>query len=525
MGDMKFERVIRYVLEMPWAIKPEALGVILDILAFRAEGGVRSQEEIDELIGPDERPAEIRRGKVAVVPLHGMIMPRADMFMNISGGTSMQKFAATLKRADQDPKVATIVIDVDSPGGTVDMVPETAEMIRNLKTATVAVANTGAASAAYWLAAQADEFVVTPSGEVGSIGVWTAHEDVSKANKMAGRDVSLISAGKYKVEGNPFEPLGDEARAAMQSKVDYYFDQFVADVARGRGVSADVVRNGYGQGRMVVAPDALREGMVDRIATLDQIIAERSGDSRPVSIAASAEIVSFFDNPNFGIPGTDQRLRYDPDAQRWSCPVTVSGDHIFGHVAPMGVCLRGRPASCITPPDGDVEGFMRGYAPAAGGQRTGVIVVGGSHADVGVGVIAASKHYDKTGRAGADVRVGRDAYGIWFSGMIRPGTSKEDRYALAASDVSGHWEIGQRGLPVLVGLPAVNVGGFPKGYLTADEVAQGIAASLRIDDPCIDPEGFEDWPTYESVEQLRDRFGRRTLSEIIEDVRTREVVR
>jgi hypothetical protein len=128
-----------------------------------------------------------------------------------------------------------------------------------------------------------------------------------------------------------------------------------------------------------------------------------------------------------------------------------------------------------------------------------VVVVGGSHADVGVGVIEASKHYDKTGRAGADVRVGRDAYGIWFSGMIRPGLSKDDRYALAASDVSGHWEIGQRGVPVLVGLPAVNVGGFPKGYLTADEVARGVAASLRLDD-CDEPDTLAT-----IIERVRER--------------------
>lgn len=198
--------------------------------------------------------------------------------------------------------------------------------------------------------------------------------------------------------------------------------------------------------------------------------------------AASIAQDRFFDDPQFGIPGTDDRLRFDPGSGKWSCPPTVRGDHYFGHVAPMGVCLRGQPGRCVTPPDGDLEGFMRAYAPAAGGRRTGVVQIGGSHADIGVGVVEASKHYDKTGHAVADVRVGKDAYGIWFSGMIRPGTSLDARYALAASDVSGHWEMDQRGRPTLVGLPAVNVGGFPKGYLTADELASGIAASGQIED-------------------------------------------
>lgn len=202
------------------------------------------------------------------------------------------------------------------------------------------------------------------------------------------------------------------------------------------------------------------------------------------ALVASAGISRehFFANPKFGVPGSDDRLRYDPNNGKWSCPVTVEGDHVYGHVAPMGVCLRGQPGRCLTPPDGDLEGFMRAYAPAAGGLRTGVIQVGGSHADVGVGVVEASKHYDQTGKAVADVRVGRDAYGIWFAGMIRPGATEEMRYALAASDVSGHWEMNANGQPTLVGLPAVNVGGFPKGYLTHQEVTRGMAASAEIED-------------------------------------------
>lgn len=480
---MNYERIVRYVLEMPWAIKPEALGVILDILEFRANGGKFSAEEIEARIGDSQRRNTVsQRDQVAVIPLYGTIMPRARLMNDISGGRSVEDFADDLMAADRDPQVTSIVMDVASPGGSVEQVPETAEIIRSLSTPTVAVANTDAASAAYWLASQADELVVTHSGEVGSIGVWTAHQDVSAMQTKLGVQTTLVSAGKYKVEGHPFGPLEDDARAEMQRKVDHYYDMFVADVARGRGVSASDVRNGFGQGRMLTAPDAVREGMADRIATLDQVIGERSDGAAPIAIAASATLSGYFDDPKFGVPGADDRLRYDPGTDRWSCPPTLRGDHYFGHVTPMGVCLRGQVGKCLTPPDGDLEGFMRGYAPAAGGRRTGVVVIGGAHADLGSGVVEASKHYDQTGRGGADVRVGRDAYGVWFSGMVRPGLSKDDRYALAASDVSGHWEADMRGRMTLVGLPAVNVGGFPKGYLTAAEVASGIAASAVVED-------------------------------------------
>lgn len=192
-----------------------------------------------------------------------------------------------------------------------------------------------------------------------------------------------------------------------------------------------------------------------------------------------------FDDPRFGEPGQDDRLRYDPDRGAWSCPPTVDDKgRYFGHVTPMGICLRGRTDRCINPPEGDLEGFMRGRAPAAGGRRTGVVVCGegSSHCDVGIGAALATQHYDKVGSAyaAADVRVGRDRYGIWFSGMVRPGTPPDTVYKLEASDVSGHWELMPSGRTTLVGLPAVSVGGFPKGYLTYQEVREGVAAAAGI---------------------------------------------
>lgn len=196
----------------------------------------------------------------------------------------------------------------------------------------------------------------------------------------------------------------------------------------------------------------------------------------------------FFADPEFADPSIDPRLRYDPDRAVWSCPPTIDHEtgRVFGHITPQGICLRGRPDRCVTPPDGDLQGFMRGYAPAAGGLRTGVICVGGGHCGVGIGASEATQFYDNTGRAVADVRVGKDRYGIWFAGMARPGASQSDLYAFASSDVSGHWEYSKAGRMTLVGLPAVNVGGFPKGWMTYQEFTTGLAASaaLTVEEGC-----------------------------------------
>src|SRR6266576_1595301 len=152
-----------------------------------------------------------------------------------------------------------------------------------------AVANLQDAKAAYWLGSQAKEFVVMPSGEVGSIGVFGAHEDLSQALETAGVKVSLVSAGKYKTEGNPFEPLSEEARAALQDSVNGYYDMFTKAVARGRSSDSQSVKDGFGQGRMVSANKAVKMGMADRVATLDQTLARLGArTAMPNSNAAAA---------------------------------------------------------------------------------------------------------------------------------------------------------------------------------------------------------------------------------------------
>lgn len=269
----RYEHVLRAVSETPWAIRLPMLGVIVDLLAYRVAGGRLSAEEIEARVGAARRPSPSPQG-VAVLPLHGVIMPKASMMTEMSGGTSVERFRAEFRQAMAAPDVSGIVIDVDSPGGMVDGVPEMAAEIRQARGTKpiVAIANTEAASAAYWLASQADQLVVTKSGRVGSIGVYTSHEDESVKSEQQGVKTTLISAGRFKTEGNPFEPLTDEARASLQGMVDDYYGMFVGDVSKGRRVAIDTVRSGFGEGRVVQARPALADGMVDRVATLDEVV-------------------------------------------------------------------------------------------------------------------------------------------------------------------------------------------------------------------------------------------------------------
>lgn len=299
---MRYARILSAVAGTPWAIEPRKGQAIMSFLAYAAAGGKRSPEEVAAITGrpfafDDEETSEQRRarmaaaeqkaitdrGGVAVIGLKGVISPRLSDEMDVSGpgGTSAEGFIKRLNAALADPRVGGVIIDVDSPGGSVFGVPEAADALlaaRQGDKPVVAVAAPWAASAAYWIASAAGELVVTPSGEVGSIGVYTWHEDLSKALADAGVLVSLIRSeiSPAKAETHSAFPLAEDARAAMQTSVDDYGTKFVTAVASARGVPfADVVAK-FGGGRMVSADEALALGMVDRVATLDEEIARMS---------------------------------------------------------------------------------------------------------------------------------------------------------------------------------------------------------------------------------------------------------
>ena len=293
MVEPQYPSIVNAVFNQPWAVLPETYAIICQLVRSRTEGVRLTAEQIQERIGAGPvRPGAAKHGAIAVLPLYGVLAQRMNMMTQVSGGTSTELFGRAFKEAVREPSISAIVIDVDSPGGSVFGVEELAAEINAARGAkpVIAVANSMAASAAYWIAAQADELVVTPGGLVGSIGVMTAHQDISKAQEMAGVKITLISAGIFKMEESSFQPLSDVAKTAIQAEVDRYYGMFVQAVAKGRKTSVAAVKAGFGQGRLVGADDALAQGMVDTIGTLDQTIARLMGRGPQGQIGAVADV-------------------------------------------------------------------------------------------------------------------------------------------------------------------------------------------------------------------------------------------
>jgi ClpP class serine protease len=232
-----YAHVLSLVFERPWAILPSTLATIVEVVRLRAIGTPLTAEDVRErLAATPQRQRRAATGAVAVIPVHGVIVPKANLMTEMSGATSVESLTGAFRDAMAAEDVSGVVFDIDSPGGVVEGLPELAAEIRGARGAkpVVAVANHMAASAAYWLGSQADEFVASPSASVGAIGVYMAHMDESAAFEKEGIKPTVVS--------------------------------------KGRRVPIATVRDGYGEGRMFTAQTALREGMVDRVDTLDNSI-------------------------------------------------------------------------------------------------------------------------------------------------------------------------------------------------------------------------------------------------------------
>lgn len=293
MNEAEKAEALRALSSEPWAILPSALRSMVEAVLVgqvRAAAVPILAAAAPEAAGapPARRPTPKAPGAVAVLPIRGVLSARPSGW----GETSYQDITRQFRALLAEPTVKAIVLDVDSPGGSVFGLQELADEIytaRGLKHVT-AVANSLMASAAYYLGTQASELVAAPGAMVGSIGTIMVHSEWSKFREMIGLTSTVIASGKYKHEAAGVNPITDEERAHLQEITDAFYGQFVDAVARGRDVKAADVRNGYGEGRVVLADQAKAQGMIDRVATLDQVLGKLGAGAADTGARAEGEL-------------------------------------------------------------------------------------------------------------------------------------------------------------------------------------------------------------------------------------------
>lgn len=295
------------VLNRPLLLHPAKVEVILDVLAgriwvggpaFSATPVAAPAPEASRFFGTalnddgSRLPYRVQGG-TAIIGILGSLVNRGAWIGASSGLVSYEGLAAQLAAAEADPDVASVVLDIDSPGGEAAGMVGLVERVRALAAVkpVIAVVNDMAMSAAYGIASAATEIVVSPTSIVGSIGVVLAHFDRSQQLETLGVKTTLIYAGEHKVDGHPFGPLPDGVQADLRAEVHKLYEKFVALVARGRaGMTAESVR--ATEARTFTGQDAIDRGLADRIATFEAVLDELSTQAQGAAIQRSGFAMS-----------------------------------------------------------------------------------------------------------------------------------------------------------------------------------------------------------------------------------------
>lgn len=246
---------------------------------------------------PLDKPFAFADGK-AIIPVHGILLNR----FNYSWGfiTGYNFIRNQIEAAWEDPDVDGIIYDGNSYGGTVAGCQETTDAVysasrRQGGKPSLFVIDANCFSACYMIASSADRIVITPSGEVGSVGVVQMHIDVSSAMDKAGIKVTFQYAGDHKIDGSPFAPLNEAAKKDRQAKIDAAYDMFVGKVARGRKkMTEQKVRDT--QALCYGAEIAIQVGLVDAIALPDEAVSEYFSDDFPYTADDDAEVTSTYED-------------------------------------------------------------------------------------------------------------------------------------------------------------------------------------------------------------------------------------
>lgn len=271
-------------LATAWAITPEMLSIILAVAA--------GEQEIPEALQmkPAARLENTRsmrvRDNVAILPILGPIFPRANLFTEISGATSLNSLAMDLGEAARNPAIDAIILEIDSPGGALPGIEDFAKEVAavNRQKPVAAFVYHEACSAAMWIASACREIVLGETGIVGSIGVVLGMRRPD--DPQSSRNVEFVSSVSPKKRP---DISTDAGRIQIQDFVDQLGLVFVETLAQNRGIKPeDVIAIGGG---LLIGKKAIDGKLADRIGTFEDLVSELQTSARGKgyqSISASA---------------------------------------------------------------------------------------------------------------------------------------------------------------------------------------------------------------------------------------------
>lgn len=269
---MRLDHLIRLISQQ-WAIQPDVLENWCQILDAKLAGQSVPEEFTRVSNAGSRRDQEepfTRDGNVAVIPLVGTLVKANTLF---SCDATYAELRQAVNAALSAKGIEAIVIDGDTPGGTVAGVQETGDFLAraNLKKPVYGWVDDLTASAGYWLLAQTRMIGAHQAADIGSIGVLTVHYDRSGRDQQAGVRRTVLAVGAMKAAGNDAGPLDGEAQAYIMDRLEQTFGLFINAVVRGRPqLTAEAIR--AMQSRVYKSAQARELGLIDHVLGRDEYI-------------------------------------------------------------------------------------------------------------------------------------------------------------------------------------------------------------------------------------------------------------
>lgn len=268
----RLARVMLALVREPWLITPDAHHTLMDIVGAHAAGGEMAEAQHVLAASMEANPQKRQYAvvdRVAVIPVEGVIGRKFSSVLYSSGVTSSDVFSRLVQVAADDEEIDTILLTFDSPGGTAAGTPEAAATVAaaQMTKPVLAYVDGLCDSAAYWIASQSAAIYATQSADVGCIGCYLAILDSFRADGRPG-EVQMFKSGKFKGTGYPGTTLETDERKMLQDNVDRIASEFKAAVRAGR--SGITIPDEIMQGQSFSAGEALRVGLIDQIADMDQ---------------------------------------------------------------------------------------------------------------------------------------------------------------------------------------------------------------------------------------------------------------
>lgn len=279
--------IYQLALAEAWAMTEDRIETILSIAARE---NLVSKEQIEELKALEKQKSEMYDGTyrlrviddVAVLDIEGPLFKKANMFQAMSGASSYEMMAKDFETALSSSEIAGIVLNLDTPGGTVAGCDEFAQMIYDArgKKPIISYVSGMACSAGYWIGSAADKIIVSEASQVGSIGVVIGFEDRTEQRKAQG--INSIEFVSSNAPNKRPDYDTDKGKAEVQRRADDLEGVFLSNVAKHRNTTVEDIIKNFGAGGVEVGANAVKKGMADEVGSFDDVLSQlsKSGSRR-----------------------------------------------------------------------------------------------------------------------------------------------------------------------------------------------------------------------------------------------------